>query len=293
MEDALSQFINLEITPRKDIINERKYALDWPLPTGGQPAFIYERAEEIRTMYLMGMDVVLMKFIPVFIEDILKTLIVNFNADYNEQISMLYKDYEKRNKMYFWTYLEEIKKQDILQEEDFEYCQRYVNEKIRNNEIHNKEFTKYKGTENYLTNTETGETRKADEAFEKMMLQDPSWFRAINSNKTVEQIHQEVVGILNLIQRNSLLLNRSSYLATKDVYEGIGVTYTEFQLITHEIFVQDIDYALNQNPLIKTYSVQDENNQVIINLHYKKPVLSAEVFQTLSSLFRISSIENK
>lgn len=77
------------------------------------------------------------------------------------------------------------------------------------------------------------------------------------------------------------------------VYEGIGVTFTEFQLIADENFFQDIDYALNQNPLIKKYSVHDENNQVIIILHYKKPVLSAEVFQTLSSLFRISSIENK
>lgn len=292
MEDALNQFIYQQIEPREGIITERIYALDWPLPTGGQPTYIYERAKEIRTMYLLGMDVVLMKFIPVFIEDILKTLIFNFKADYYEQVSQLYKDYERR-KIYFWNYLEEIQELDILKEEDFEYCQRYVNEKIRNNEIHNKEFTKYKGTENYLRNTVTGETRKADEVFEKMMLQDPSWFRAINSNKTVEQIHQEVAGILNLIQRNALLLNRSSYLATKDVYEGIGVTYTEFQLIADEIFVQDINYALNQNPLIKKYSVHDENNQVIIILHYKKPVLCAEVFQTLRSLFRIISIENK
>lgn len=215
MEDALNQFIYQQIEPREGIINERKYALDWPLPTGGQPTYIYERAEEIRTMYLLGMDVVLMKFIPVFIEDILKTLIFNFKADYYEQVSQLYKDNERR-KIYFWNYLEEIQELDILKEEDFEYCQRYVNEKIRNNEIHNKEFTKYKGTENYLRNTVTGKTRKADEVFEKMMLQDPSWFRAINSSTTVEQIHQEVAGILNLIQRNALLLNRSSYLATKD-----------------------------------------------------------------------------
>lgn len=75
--------------------------------------------------------------------------------------------------------------------------------------------------------------------------------------------------------------------------KNIGNAYTEFHLKTDEIYVKDIDYALNMNPLIKTYSVQDENNQVIINLHYKKPVLSAEVFQTLNSLFRIISIENK
>ncbi|MFD2442944.1 hypothetical protein ACFSO7_02990 [Bacillus sp. CGMCC 1.16607] len=291
MNEILNKFINLQIEPRRPIINERSIALDWKM-SFGLPNFILDRAEEIKTMYMLGMDVILMKFIPIFIEDILKSLVVNFKADYFEQISELYKDYEGK-KFYFWNYLKEVEDFSIFIEEDLKFCQRYVHEKIRNNEIHNKEYSKYSGTKNYLTDTETGEVREADEQFEKMIESDPSLLRAINSNKTVEAIQQEVVGILNLIQRNALLLNRSGYLATKEVYDGIGKVSSNFKITVDEVIFNDLEIALNQNPLIKTFDILEHNEKIIIELAYKKAVLNAEVFQTLSSIVRIGSIQER
>lgn len=290
MNEILDKFIKMQIEPRKPVLNDRRVALDWKM-SSCLPNFMLDRAEEIKTMFMLGMDVILMKFIPIFIEDILKTLVVNFKADYYEQISELYEDYESR-KVYFWNYLNEVKDLSILTEEDFKFCQRYVHEKIRNNEIHNKEYTKYRGTKNYLTNTKTGEVREADEQFEKMIKNDPSLLRAINNNRTVEGIQLEVVGILNLIQRNALLLSRSGYLATKDVYDGIGKTSTNFQITVNTVIYEDLEYALKQNPLIKNYEIKKDNEKIILNLQYKKAILNAEVFQTLSSIVTIDSIHS-
>jgi hypothetical protein len=290
MNEVLNKFIIMQIEPRTPVLNERSVALEWTM-SSSLPNFMLDRAEEIKTMYMLGMDVILMKFIPIFIEDILKSLVVNFKADYYEQISELYEDYESRT-VYFWNYLNEIKNLSILTEEDFTFCQRYVQEKIRNNEIHNKEYTKYRGTKNYLTNTETGELREADEQFEKMVKSDPSLLRAINSNKTVEGIQLEVVGILNLIQRNALLLSRSGYLATKEVYDGIGKVSTDFQITVNMVKYEDLEFALKQNPLIKTYDIKKDNEKIILNLKYKKAILNAEVFQTLSSIVTIDSIHS-
>mgnify|MGYP003367219839 CR=1 FL=1 len=223
MNKNVRQFYQMYIEPNKQYIIDRKEVLNINVPEN-IPFYIKRRAEDLKTMYLLGMDSTLMKLIPNFIEDILININISVEVRYSEELSKTYKRFERLDG---GDILKNLYEKGILNDSDFSFCKRYYGvkyfenggENIRNNEIHNKEFTRFSKEKLFLQDEYGNNIQEADEVLRKMIEANPVFFRSLNDNSRGQNIHFEISGLFNLLVNNLAWLIKLMNLESKEQLE--------------------------------------------------------------------------
>lgn len=259
MEHYELKFIQQFVEPRQGIIQQRCNALEWEL-SSHIPGFLLDRAQDIKAMYLLGLDNVLGKFLPIFMEDILINIAIGFFADYNEQVSVLQNKFERKHG---WEVFKELKRFNVLCDEDEKFCSIFYGEiKVRNNEVHNKELAKFKSKE-FVSVDDNSQSLELDSFFKTNVMNTPWLMRALNTNALVEEIPKFTTGILNLLQRNIFLLKRIDSIGNKELFTSQETGESFIVSVKDTDSITSLKQSLELNQLINEINKHDKNSYLI------------------------------
>lgn len=290
MNKNVSRFFHKCIEPRSQYIVDRASVLDLNIPEA-IPHYLASRFEDIKIMYMLGMDSTIMKVIPIFLEDILINIAVAVKAKFKEEIPKHYKKFESK---YGWEILDLLNNEGVLSERDYLFCKRYYSDnegtgkglRIRKLEVHNKEFQKF--NEKTLVGMDPyGNTHYVEPNLKKALEQTPEFFRAININDTIIQSLGEIIGIYNILVNYANLLSRLNNLPTQSEYELLGSMPRGINFVAKypkgkSKSLNAIHKAFEGIPIVTTFQIKEEENEFIVVFQLK------EEMDTLTLLVQIS-----
>lgn len=254
------KFIQQFVQPRLGIIEQRSNAFEWNL-SPFIPGYLLDRAQDIKAMYLMGLDNILGKFLPIFMEDILINIAIGFFADYHEQVSVLQNKYERKHG---WEILDDLRRFNVLCDEDEEFCSVFYGAvKVRNNEVHNKELAKFKSKDFVTINSVNNESSQLDPFYKSHVMNTPWLMRALNTNALVEEIPRYTTGTLNLLQRNVFLLSRPESIGNKEVFASQKTGEKFIVSVKKLSIINALKQSLELNQLIDKINEHNEDSYLI------------------------------
>lgn len=206
------QFVELEIKTRKEVIEDRKRMMSWGLDSK-LPSFFIEKTHELKLMVLLAMDNFGYKCLSIYIEEILMHIIVASEINYADEYITKLQECEKRYRAGH-RILSDLKDRNLIHEDDFKYCQRFLNdskdggERIRNIEVHNLYAEKISSFE---LRPEVAESINDD--FGKNFLENeikskPSFVHIGARDMVARQIVSDMAGLHDLLNRNAVLLSK-------------------------------------------------------------------------------------
>lgn len=205
------QFVETEIKTRKEVIEDRKRILLWELDST-LPSFFIEKTHELKLMVLLAMDNFAYKCLCVYIEEILMHILISSEISSSDEYIPTLRECEKKFRAGH-KILSELKNRDLIHEDDYKYCQRFLNdskdggERIRNIEVHNLYAEKIGSFE---LRPEIAD--KIDEFgknfLEQQIKSKPSFVHIGARDMVARDIVNDMAGLNDLLNRNAKLLSK-------------------------------------------------------------------------------------
>lgn len=243
-----SCFIDQHIKIRENILEDRKEIMTWSI-NPNLPIFISEKIEEIRLLVVLGLDNSVMKSIVLLIEEILIHLLISEQINYKEQYIPLLIENDSKFK-YGHQVLAELKRKDLIDEEDYKLCARYCNsekhggERIRNIEIHNliaDKIAKF----NIRPELSHKMDQETTEILKDIIKNDPNFIYLGAKDMTIRNILQELNNLFVLANKNAARLSKFNNLQDKDSYE------IEESLPRSRFFLIEVEQPIAEEYLIE------------------------------------------
>lgn len=205
------KIVEEQIKTRKEIIEDRKRMMEWGIHNN-LPSFFIEKTEELKLMVLLGMDNFAYKCLSVYLEEILMHILVaseiNDANEYIPKLQELERKYRAGHKI-----LAVLKERNLIQEDDYAYCQRFLNdqndggERIRNIEVHNLYAEKISGFE--LRPEVSANIDDFGKSFlENVIKSKPSFVHIGARDMVSRRIVNDMAGLHDLLNRNVEVLSK-------------------------------------------------------------------------------------
>lgn len=222
MNNKIRKFNQIVIEKRKDSIMRNGDYLDL-VNSLIIDSFLKDPIEEIIVAYVLELDYVLSKSIPVLLERFLLELCIRANSKFKEDIVIQRDRFEEKNGK---ELIEELKGKSLLTEEEisvFESIYDKKNSINRNFEIHNRELKKIKNSEIKFLDSNNKESREFDTEAKKlvtnMVRTNPNFTYVMNRGKVKEGYQAYVNFIINFSFKYSAIINSLGSLMDKAIYE--------------------------------------------------------------------------
>lgn len=203
-------FVEIEIKGRKGVIDDRKRMMSWGIDPK-LPSFFIEKTHELKLMVLLAMDNFAYKCLSIYIEEILMHIWVANeigNSDYITKLEECEKQFRAGHKI-----LADLKNRGIIHEDDYAYCQRFLNdskdggERIRNIEVHNLTAEKIRGFE--LREELSENIDSFGKCFlEREIKSKPSFVHIGARDMVARRILDDMAGLHDLLNRNVEILSK-------------------------------------------------------------------------------------
>lgn len=212
MGKIYNKFVEAEIKTRKEVIEDRKIIMSWGIDSK-LPSFFIEKTHELKIMVLLAMDNFAYKCLSVYIEEILMHIVVASEIHYVDEYINKLQECERRYRAGHQI-LSDLKERGLIHEDDYKYCQRFLNdnrnggERIRNIEVHNLYAEKIS---NFELRPEVSE--KINDDFGKRFLENsiktnPSFVHIGARDMVSRRIVNDLAGLHDLLNRNANLLSK-------------------------------------------------------------------------------------
>jgi hypothetical protein len=215
-----NDYVNEQIKTRKIIIADRYKVFKWGLDPR-LPSYIQEKMDEIKNMFVMGLDNFSIKVIAIFIEEVLQHMVIASEAVYLEDYKKLLDEYKRKSGHHF---LKILKEKNLIHEDDYKFCSRYCNdynhggERIRNIELHNLMSEKIEK----FTLREEVKQNIGDfgiQFLEKVIKGNPTFSHIGARDMNSRGLMDEMASLNDLVNRNVELLQKLNNLKQKSEVE--------------------------------------------------------------------------
>lgn len=274
MNKKIKNFNQIVVENRKDSIKKNGDYLN-VISTLDIDSYLKDPIEEIIIAYVLELDYVLSKSIPILLERFLLELCIRINSKYEEDIVSQRGRFEEK---YGKELIKELKKKKIITPDEiivFESIYDKNNSINRNFEIHNRELKKIKKSEIKFSNEDRSTSKEFDaatkEVVRKMVRTNPNFTHLMNRGKVKEAYQSYINFIINFSFKYSFIINSLGRLMNKSTYEMLEKQekFTRFRLSLESKPEESVDELFARIEWIYDVKFRSEENEIELSTLHK------------------------